>query len=335
MICNSEDVVRLARENASRFLGLRMSKDGRGQVILENEQPIKNTPPETLADYDPTEAVIPGPYEVSIDLELPETFKQMNATLEAAGFYKMSPWWERVFSRIYMFPRPRSVIRAGRRGGKSSSLARYTCHETLYAGFEAPKGDWLVYPLICQDKRTANDRLKSCTQILETLGYSDKNGATKTTELEIKFPDFRKTIRCVTCTPAAVVGMTCFGSTGDEVTRWRDSNDREVAAEVLKSLAPSMLTMTQKGARLILISSPMGQDDEHAKAYARGTTPQQLVFYAPTWVANPSDETTKEATQLLEPDFQTWLREFGAIPQAVGAHQFFPPDLLAEAYLIG
>jgi hypothetical protein len=335
MICDPDDVVRISREHASRFLGIRINESGLGQVILEKEIPPELLPPDSLADFDPDEPTIPGPYSVSIDLDLPETFKQMNATLENSGFYKMTDWWTRVISRIYMFPRPRIVIRAGRRGGKSSSLARYTCHEALYAGFEAPKGDWLVYPLICQDKRTATDRLESCSQILEALGYTDKNGATKTTAQEIKFPDFRKTIRCVTCTPAAVVGMTCFGSTGDEVTRWRDSNDREIAAEVLKSLAPSMLTMTPKGARLVLISSPMGQKDEHAKAFALGTTEHQLVFYAPTWIANTSPEASKEATRSIEPDYQTWLREYGAIPSALGSHQFFPPDLLREAYLIG
>lgn len=328
MRCKPEEIWEVAWANASRFLRAVVNTKGEAQVLLE-EVP-KELPYDELLK--PDEELIDGPYVKDLTLSLPESFIKMNQALEAAGFYEMSPWWERVISRIYMFPRGRIVIRVGRRGGKSSMLSRYCAHEILYAGFEAPKGDQLIYPIVCQDKQRSRDRLKDITQVLEALGFSDKFGATKTTDGEIRFPDMRKVIRCTTCTPAAVVGVTCMGGIGDEVTRWRDSEGREMAAEVLRAWSPGLLTMIPFGARLALISSPVGENDAHAKLFSLGTTDGQLVFYAPTWVAasnNPN--ASKQATRDAEPDEQTWLREYGAVPMTVGLHQFFPNELLDSA----
>ncbi len=328
MRCKPEDLWEVSWQNASRFLRAVENTKGEAQVLLERI-------PETVPYDDllgPDEDLIEGPYVKDLQLTLPDTFVQMNKALEAEGFYQMSPWWNRVFSRIYMFPRARIVVRAGRRGGKSSMLSRYCAHEILYAGFEPPKGDQLIYPIVCQDKQRSRDRLKDITQVLEALGYSDKLGATRTTDGEIRFPDLRKTIRCTTCSPAAVVGVTCMGGIGDEVTRWRDSEGRDMAAEVLRAWSPGLLTMLPFGARLALISSPVGENDVHAKLFALGTTDAQLAFSAPTWVAasnNPS--ASKEATRQAEPDEQTWLREYGAIPLVIGSHQFFPNELLDAA----
>lgn len=327
MRCEPDQIWNVAWANASRFLRAVVNTKGEAQVLLERI-------PETLPYEEilgPDEPIIEGPYVKDLTLSLPSSFLQMEETLEAQGFYPMSEWWRRVVSRIYMFPRPRIVIRVGRRGGKSSTLTRYCAHEMLYAGFEPPKGDQLIYPIVCQDKQRSRDRLKDLTQVLEALGYTDKLGMTKTTDGEIRFPDLRKAVRCVTCSPAAVVGVTCMGGIGDEVTRWRDSEGREMAAEVLRAWAPGLLTMVPYGARLTLISSPVGENDVHAKLFALGTTDDQLVFYAPTWVANPHESASKEATRSIEPDEQTWLREYGAIPLKIGLHQFFPKELLDAA----
>lgn len=328
MLCKPEEIGDLAWANASRFLRAIVNEQGQGQVLLEREQPKGLVPPDSLADYDSTEALIPGPYVSDVGLELPESFRAMNDMLVAKGHHPLSPWWERVFARIYMFPRGRIVIRVGRRGGKTSSLARYAAHEILYGRFEAPKGDKLVYPIVCQNKITAGENLGKLADVFRDLGMKDMMAVTAS---EIRFEDLKKTIRVTTCSASAVVGITCMGGIGDEVTRWMDHEGRSNAVEVIRAWGPGLLTMSRQGARLALISSPVGTNDVHATYYVLGTTDHQLVAYAPTWVANPSEQTTKEATRILEADEQVWLREFGAIPMAVGLHQFFPDELIEQA----
>src|SRR5882724_10569813 len=100
--------------------------------------------------------------------------------------------------------------------------------------------------------------------------------------------------------------MTSLAIFGDEVARWRDSDDgANPASQVIASMRPSLLTT--KG-WLFLVSSPLANVDYHAEQFDRGTDESQLVVHAPTWVAN--DTITEQETRDQEKDPKLWAREY-------------------------
>jgi hypothetical protein len=104
----------------------------------------------------------------------------------------------------------------------------------------------------------------------------------------------------------------------DEVARWRDAEGVNPASLVLESLRPTLAT--QPLGMLLMLSSPLGLEDAHARAFAVGESPFAMVAHAPTWVAN--ETLTEEATHELEPDSRVWRREYAAEAQASALSAF-------------
>lgn len=252
-------------------------------------------------------------------------YKGIDAELVSKGFEPTSPWWleqlGRAFNRHQQRRLRRWIIRAGRRGGKSSTLCRLAVLIALFGEWSVPPGDTAVIAIVSVKTDEAAARLRTIRSILTALGLKfDERG----TELELRGerPCLFKVFPC----NVDSVGFTSVLVIGDEVARWesRDTGANP-AQEVIGSLAPTMAT--QPSAFMVLSSSPWSVDDFHAKCFDQGDGATQMVSYAPTWVANP---TISEAdTHELEPDERVWSREYAAVPGATVSAALDPADVSA------
>lgn len=252
-------------------------------------------------------------------------YQEIDASLVAAGFEPTSPWWleqlGRVFNRHQRRALRRWVIRAGRRGGKSSTLCRLAVLVALFGEWSVPPGDTAVIAIVSVKTDEAAARLRTIKTILTALGLRfDERG----TELELRGerPVLFKVFPC----NVDSVGFTSVLVIGDEVARWesRDTGANP-AQEVIGSLAPTMAT--QPTAFMVLSSSPWSNDDFHAKCFDQGDTATQMVSHAPTWVANPT--ITEADTHELEPDDRVRAREYAAVPGATISAALDPVDVAA------
>lgn len=252
-------------------------------------------------------------------------YQGLDASLVEAGFEPTSPWWleqlRQVFSRHSRRALRRWIIRAGRRGGKSSTLCRLAVLIALFGEWSVPPGDTAVIAIVSVKTDEAAARLRTIKSILSALGLRfDERG----TELELRGerPLLFKVFPC----NVDSVGFTSVLVIGDEVARWesRDTGANP-AQEVIGSLAPTMAT--QPTAFMVLSSSPWSTDDFHAKCFDQGDTATQLVSHAPTWIANPT--ITEAETHELEPDERVWAREYAAVPGATISAALDPVDVAA------
>ncbi len=242
--------------------------------------------------------------------EILERFDEMDRRLTAAGFPPTSPWWREQIARWYGSGRRRLVARVGRRGGKSSTLSRLAVVEAVYGHHKIPPGDTGVVAVVSTTVPEADDRLNTIKAILDALAipwapWGKAHG--------IKLVGRRIGIRVFAATIAGVSGFTGIFLLLDEVAKWKDKNTgANPASEVIASIKPTVAT--QPNARTVMSSSPFGMLDAHFDAFEEGETAEQVVAQAPTWVANPT--LTEEFTRGEEKDYETWLREYAAIPQA-------------------
>lgn len=252
-------------------------------------------------------------------------FVALDRALVAKGFHPTSPWWLETLARFYASGRRQLVIRAGRRAGKSSTLCRIAVLEALFGAHAVPTGDVGIVGIVSVSRDEAASRLRTIRAILDVLGvgYRERDQTIELTSRPVVFKVFAATL-------ASVVGGTWIAAICDEVARWRDADSgANPATDVLASLRPALAT--QPNAKLFLSSSPLGTDDAHATAFDTGETGFQVVAHAPTWVANPSPETTEDACRALEPDERIFLREYGAEPQA-GLLAAFDAAAIARAF---
>jgi hypothetical protein len=240
----------------------------------------------------------------------------LERALAASGFPPMTPWWRATITRFYSSGRRQCVLRVGRRGGKSSTLARVAVLEALYGDHVIPPGDVGIVGVVSVSRDEANQRLRTIKAILDALRvkYRPVEGGIELTGRPVVVKIFAASI-------SGVVGGTWICAIADEVARWRDSETgANPATEVLASLRPTLAG--QAHAKIFLSSSPLGLEDAHATAFDAGDTEFQCVASAATWEARPS--LTEPETHALEPDLRVWRREYGAIPQA-GALAAFDP----------
>jgi hypothetical protein len=227
----------------------------------------------------------------------------------AAKVPAMSPFWREALIRFLMSGKRQLVVRAGRRGGKSSTLSRFA---VAYALWFATTGripitdvGWVVF--LSVDNNEAKQRVDSIEIVLKLLGVKHERAG-----MEIRLADYNIGFRVLTCSISGTSGYTSILIVADEVSKWMSKDTgANPAKEVLASVRATGATTR---APVCLISSPMTDDDEHARAFDEGETDFQMVAFAPTWVANPS--LTEQDTHELEPDERIWAREYAAIPQA-------------------
>lgn len=240
-------------------------------------------------------------------------YDEVDRKLVAAGFPATSAWWREQFELWYRSGRRQFVPRVGRRGGKSSSLSRLAVVEALYGHHNIPPGDAGVVALVSTDRSEALNRLRTIEAILDALGVRWRPCKAPKLGIEIEVRGRPVEFRVFTASIAGVSGFTAVFVLCDEVSKWRDSETGvNPATQVLASVRPTMAT--QRNAKIVLSSSPLGKLDAHYDAFEEGDTAFQVVAHAPTWVANPT--LTEADTHDLEPDVPTWEREYAAIPQA-------------------
>jgi hypothetical protein len=230
----------------------------------------------------------------------------LDRSLVRAGFPALTAWWTDVLSAFLRSAKRQLVIRAGRRGGKSTSLVRALIVLALYGEHEIPPGDVGVVAIISVNRDEAAQRLRLVKAILDALdlGWKPIDGGLELEGRPIAFKVYAASV-------SGVSGFTCIGALCDEAAKWRDADTgANPATQVLASLRPTMAG--QRAARLFLSSSPMGRQDAHAKAFDEGDTDFQSTAVAATWVARP--ELTEAECHELEPDPDTFQREYGAIP---------------------
>jgi hypothetical protein len=243
-----------------------------------------------------------------------ERYATLDRALVSAGFPATSPWWWATIQRFYRSGKRELVLRVGRRGGKSSTLCRLAVVEALWGDHVVPPGDVGVVAFISVSRDESSKRIRTITAILDTLrvDYTRRDTTIELANKPIAFATFAASI-------AGVSGPTCIAVICDEVAKWRDSDTgANPATEVLASVRPT--TATMPNARMFLSSSPLGNLDAHAEAFAQGDTARQTTAFAETWLANPS--VTEEQTHALEPDERVWKREFAAVPQGSTSDAF-------------
>jgi hypothetical protein len=249
--------------------------------------------------------------------------------LVRCGFPPTSPWWRAEIERFIRALAAgddrrmrRWVIRAGRRAGKSSTLARLAVVWAMVGPWSVPRGDIGVVAFVSVSKDEAGARMRTIAAILDALKLEYEQ---RTDEIELNDKRSRHMLfKVYAATTRATVGFTGILVIGDESARY-ESRDTAAnpAGEVFASLAPTLAT--QRYGFTIACSSPWGADDWHAQRFDEGDTDHQLVSFAPTWVANPT--ITEADTHAFEPDERVWSREYAAVPGATVSAAFDALDV--------
>lgn len=265
---------------------------------------------------------------------------KMTPLLERAGIQPLTPFWRAVVGAAYgdpdwagaeadgLFPLPAQpggyrqvVARVGRRGRKSYTWCIVAVAEILSARHQIPPGDTGVIAIVSANTEQAADRLETVDAVLRAVGLEEKADYKRTAkgfELVGEFAETRPyRISVLASSVKAVSSYTCIMAMGDEVAKWTDG-DKQVnpAHAVIGSWRATMLT--QRAAKMILLSSPVGFEDAHAQAFDIGTNPHQLCVHAPTWVANPTvSEADCRKDSLAEKNAERWFQqECAAVPQS-------------------
>lgn len=242
-------------------------------------------------------------------------YDALDRALVAAGFPATSGWWRAKIERFFRSGRRRWVLRVGRRGGKSSTLARLAVAWVLWGAWAIPPGDVGVVPIVSVDRTEAAGRIRTIQAILEAIGIDyGLRGQ------EIDVPERRAMFRVTTCNLTATVGFTSIMLWADEMAKWQSGDDHaNPAKQVMASLRPTKITVPN--AFEVDVSAPWGMDDYHAELFAEGDTDHQIVDHAATWEAHP--ELTEELTHAEEPDLNEWSRAYAAIPSTVVTGDWF------------
>lgn len=242
---------------------------------------------------------------------------ELNETLARSRvpFPEMTDWWLEVIGNFWRSGKRWLILRVGRRGGKSTSVCRMAVVEVLYGNWNIPPGDIGFWPFISTTRKEANMRLVTVRAILDAIGVRYRP-----VEDGIVLEGRNVGFRTYVATIAGVSGLTSLGFSGHEVAKWKDSDSgSNPAHEVIHSLRPTMAGVP--GAKGILESSPWSTLDAHAEAFDIGDTEDQMVAWAPTWIARPS--LTEAMCRELERDEPSFQREYGAIPMGAGESGFF------------
>jgi hypothetical protein len=249
-----------------------------------------------------------------------QSYRRVDGVLQAAGFPATSPTWMATLEEFWLSGRRRLVVRKGRQGGGSTTMARVAAVCGLYGKHRIAKGSRGVFAFVSIRKDEASERLENIAQVLDALGITYER-----TEYEIQLVGKPIVWRSLTCTTRER-GTTMIGLVEDEVSSWINKDgSANPASEVDAALTPALIT--QPNARIYSISSPLGTLDFHAELYDRGDDAYQMTACGPSWYWNPS--LTEADTRALQPDLRIWRREFAAIPSASASSVFTEEALRA------
>lgn len=251
-----------------------------------------------------------------------------------AGWYPLPEgWWEIVVRGLVHPSRAPRVVRAGRRGGKSSTTCRLAC-----AAVAAACADRRVHPAVAGDipeivivsaqQEQARRRLETIVRGLQIIAPEIGCALRPRVDVcDVATADGESRIRIVSyaATTRAVVGMTCALAICDEYARWRGTTAAHPGEEIVSSLHPA--TLTDPYSSTWLISSPWDTSDPHAQAY--DAADPELRWSRATWELRA--DISEEQTRALEPDPRRWAREYAAVPMSGSDVRYYPGWLLPEA----
>jgi hypothetical protein len=253
-------------------------------------------------------------------VELLRSYKRIDAQLAARGFHPTSEAWMRTLEAFWLSDRRRLVIRKGRQGGGSTTMARVAAITGLFGKHRIAKGSRGVFAFVSIRKDEAAERLENIAQVFDAIGVKYER-----TEYELVLVGKPILFRSLTCTTRER-GTTMIGLVEDEMSSWSNSDgSANPASEVDSALTPALIT--QANGRIYSISSPLGSLDYHAELFDLGDTAHQMTACGPSWFWNP---TLSEAdTHDLQPNERVWRREFAAIPSASASSVFSEEALRA------
>lgn len=224
--------------------------------------------------------------------------------------------------------------RVGRRGRKSYTMAFLALFEAAFGGHERfiVPGERGLIAIISKD--TAGSALVAnfCELHAKALGIPTRwtsIGAVRVLELEgLSFG-----IACFPCNARAPRGYAIPVIVADEIAHWATDADEYANSDeaVLGAVKPAMAQFPD--AKLVAISSPLGQEGMHYEALegnlgdADAAADGVLAVEGPTWEWNP--DITEARTHEIERDPETHRREFGAVPSGNEGTAFVPEDVVA------
>ncbi|MGE5789215.1 MAG: hypothetical protein ACM3ZE_31790 [Myxococcales bacterium] len=249
-----------------------------------------------------------------------ENLVSIDARLAKAAIPPLTDWWRETLARWYRHPTALSLVaRVGRGGCKSHTATKVALTETLLGQWQIPPGERHYFAIVSVNRSEAMQRLRLLEAMLRALGVGFERSGD-----EIALVDKPLGFKVFACNVGAVSGFRCIGFICDELAKWSaDDAAADPAVEVIASLGA--MCVTHPNARKLLVSSPLSTVDEHCRRHDMGDTNDQLVAFAPTWVANPS--VTEEQTHRIEPDLRVWSREYAAIPSSELSAAFDPADI--------
>lgn len=242
----------------------------------------------------------------------------MEGELVREGLAPMPEWWRNTVNRFYRSGKGRLVVRKGRQVFASTCVApRLAVAEALFGEHQHVRGTPpLEYAFVSVKKPEAlkrlDDGIKPVLRALR-LQFSERGETITLHDWPAKFIVMAASFR-------TAVGGTCPFAWLDEVSRWNDDKSgKNPAEQVVASIAPAQVTIPDS--KMFLISSPLTDEDFHAKQYELGETENQAIAFGETWVINPT--LTEEMTRKKEPEPRTWAREYAAIPSPVVTLNWF------------
>jgi hypothetical protein len=241
------------------------------------------------------------------------------------GFHASGEWWCDLFDRYEACGARVVCVRAGRRAGKTTHVCRKLVSDALEKDWKVDPGDVGILAVVSARKPQAEDRIATITKYLEALNVEILRKNNSRVDFVCKWGVC--SARALAASGGDVVSGTWIGALLDEVARWIDDRGVNPASEVIASAKPSLLST---GGTMWMVSSPMSTDDAHAKTFARGDSPGQMVAHAPTWVACAELYSEADCRE-LEPDDILFKREYAAIPTASSGMYWLPTQLLEQA----
>lgn len=243
------------------------------------------------------------------------SLSQVEETLTGAGWHPLSPFWRDTLGRALTVPsKGEVVVRVGRRGGKSTTIARLAMAVIKSAlrgdAHRMGSGDVGVITIISARTWQARERAQMIARGLDVLNIPNRPRY-ETIDIHDGAGDLACRVACVSATVGSVVSQSTVCAICDEVARWRNETGQNPAEEILSSLRPSLVS--DPLATLWLLSSPWTTRDAHAQAFDNATSDgDPMRVYAPTWIANPT--ITEAETHKRSPDDREWRREYLALP---------------------